>query len=90
MHIGLGKSVSLEVRPELLRLLEGFSCFFNSDMAVGTVALKKPSNSAVFATEASAIRAPTICHFSNSVGSRILTYIFSKSRKKITDILSNR
>ena len=56
-------SVSLEVWPELLWLLEVFLCFLNSVMVLDMASLEKPSNSAVLVTEAPAIRAATICPF---------------------------
>ena len=59
--------VTLEVGPELLRLLEGFHCFLNFVMVLGMVALEKPISSAVLVNEAHAIRVPTICPFSYSV-----------------------
>ena len=41
---------NLEVRPELLWLLEGFPCFLNSLKVLDIVALEKPSSSAVLVT----------------------------------------
>ena len=64
-------SVSLEIRPELLRFLEGFPCFLNSVMVLDMAALEKPPSSYVVVTEAHAIGVTTICPFLNSVRSRI-------------------
>ena len=66
-------SVSLEVRPELLRLLEVFPYFENSTLVLDMLALEKPSSSAGLVTEAPAIRVPAICLFSNSV--RLVTHL---------------
>ena len=61
----------------------GFACLglTREKKCVHHMALGKPSSSAVLMTEASAIRAPTISPFSNSVRIRILNYIFVKSEK---------
>jgi len=57
----------------LLRLLEVLPCFSNSDIVPDMVVLEKPKSSAVLVIEAPAMRAPTICPFSKSVRSRIIT-----------------
>ena len=53
-------SISLEVRPELIRLLEDFPCFLNSVMVLDMAALENSSSSAILVTDSPAIRAPTI------------------------------
>ena len=53
-------SVSLEVQPELRRLLNVSLGFSNSVMVLDMVALEKPSRSTVLVTEAPTIRAPII------------------------------
>ena len=73
-------SVSWEVRPESLRLLESFLRYLNSVMNLDIVALK-PSSSSVLVTEAPAIRAPTIYPSSNSLRLCILIKILVKSEK---------
>ena len=53
MHFNTSRSVSVSfVRPELLGFLEGFPRFLNSVIVLDTVALDKPSSSAVLVTEA--------------------------------------
>ena len=61
-------SVSLDVRPELLRLLEAFPCFLITFMVLDMVDLEISSSSAVSCHTSS-----TICNFSHSVSSHILT-----------------
>ena len=54
-------SVSPKVHPELLRLLEVFSCLLNS--VLDMVAVETPNSSGVLATEALSIRASTMSFF---------------------------
>ena len=62
-------SVSLEVRPELCRLIaRGFPCFLNSVMVLAMEVLVKPSTSTLLVTEAPAIRLSTIYHFQTQFG----------------------